>query len=131
MGYSKPEMLAPDATIPMAKPFLALNQVDTTTFDSVQHMILLSVGYTGTCGRERGSEREILTLRRSDEETRHAQSSEEALSKPDQTVVALIVLSIAVDDREEERSQRDEDGSNNHECSAVSRIKESTNRCRE
>lgn len=39
MGYSKPEMLAPDATIPMAKPFLALNQVDTTTFDSDQHMI--------------------------------------------------------------------------------------------
>ena len=86
-------MLAPEATTPMANPFRFVNQV-AATVDDYQHS--LRSRYEWDSGH---------TLRRADEEAGHAHSGDQALRKPDQAIVALVVVSVAIHDAKKKGAQ--------------------------
>lgn len=70
-------------------------------------------------------------MRGAHEEARHAQAAQEALSEPDQGIVALKITAISVDDTEEERAEADENGPDDDERPAVTCIEESSDHSRQ
>lgn len=107
-------MLAPDATMPIARPFFALNQVATTRTISLALL--------------RSSSNWIRTLRGRDKEARHAQASDEPLGKPCEPVSPLVAY---IHYSGEERTQGNENGADDDEHSAVAGIEETAHYRRE
>lgn len=73
----------------------------------------------------------LLTLRRADEETSHAESSDQALHGPNKRVTTLVTIFIVADDAQNERAQGDKYRAGDEEVSDIACVEEATNDDRE